>query len=151
VQTAPAAALFGDETLRRGLSRAVVYRWFTEPAGRAVYPEEDHPQHGRAFVADLRAASARSHTRARAEVLVRALLERSPEFAAVWGEHEVGVGHGPEKRLCHPELGVMTVQCQLLHDVEQAQVLLVFTATPGTESHEKLALLAVMGRQRLSG
>jgi hypothetical protein len=27
----------------------------------------------------------------------------------------------------------------------------VFTATPGTEDHEKLALLSVIGRQRLSG
>lgn len=38
-----------------------------------------------------------------------------------------------------------------LHDLEQAQALLVLTATPGTESYEKLALLAVLGRQRMSG
>jgi hypothetical protein len=29
-------------------------------------------------------------------------------------------------------------------------MLLVLTATPGTDSYEKLALLAVLGRQRLS-
>ncbi len=150
VQTPAAVALFGDETLRTGLSRAVVYRWFTEPESRRVYPEEDHPLHGRAFVADLRAAYARPHTRPRAEAVVRALRERSPEFVAVWNDHEVGVGHGPEKRLCHPELGVLTLQCQLLHDLDQGQMLLVLTATPGTDSHEKLALLAVLGRQRLS-
>ena len=45
----------------------------------------------------------------------------------------------------------MTLQCQLLHDLEQAQALLVLTATPGTESYEKLAMLAVLGRQRMSG
>lgn len=151
VQTPPAAALFGDETLRTGLARAAVYRWFTEPESRRVYPEDDHPRRGRAFVADLRAASARRQTCERAEVVVRALLDRSPEFAAVWHDHEVGVVHGPEKRLWHPELGVLTLQCQLLHDLDQGQVLLVFTATPGTESHEKLALLAVLGRQRMSG
>jgi transcriptional regulator with XRE-family HTH domain len=151
VQTPPSAALFGDETLLTGLSRATVYRWFTDPASRRVYPKEDHPLHGRAFVADLRDAYARPPTRARAGVLVRALLDRSPEFTEVWSDHEIGVGHGPEKRLWHPELGVMTLQCQLLHDLDQAQVLLVFTATPGTESHEKLALLSVIGRQRLSG
>jgi len=151
VQTPPAVALFGDETLRTGLSRAVVYRWFTDPESRRAYPEEDHPLHARAFVADLRAASARPHTRARAEVVVRALLERSPEFAAIWNGHEVGIAHGPEKRQWHPEVGVMTLQCQLLHDLEQAQALLVLTATPGTESYEKLAMLAVLGRQRMSG
>ena len=151
VQTPPAAALFGDESRYRGLARAVVYRWFTDPDSRRVYPEDDHPLHGRAFVADLRAASARASTRDRAETIAAALLERSPEFAAVWHDHEVGVVHGPEKRLCHPELGVMTLQCQLLHDPDQGQVLLVFTATPGTEDHEKLALLAVLGQQRMSG
>ena len=62
VQTPPAVALFGDETLRTGLSRAVVYRWFTEPESRRVYPEEDHPLRGRAFTADLRAAYARVRT-----------------------------------------------------------------------------------------
>ena len=101
-------------------------------------------------MADLRAAYARPDTRARAEVIVRALRERSREFAAVWDEHEVGVVHGPEKRLWHPELGVVTLQCQLLHDLDLGQVLLVFTATPGTEDHEKLALLAVLGRQTMS-
>jgi transcriptional regulator with XRE-family HTH domain len=151
VQTPPAAALFGDETVRTGLTRVMVYRWFTEPDCRRVYPEDDHPLHGRAFVADLRAAYARPHTRARAQMIVDALLERSPEFAAIWTDHEVGIAHGPEKRLWHPELGVMTLQCQLLHDLDQAQVLLVLTATPGTESYEKLALLAVLGRQRMSG
>jgi hypothetical protein len=151
VQTPPGVALFGDETLRTGLARAVVYRWFTDPESRGVYPEDDHPLHARAFVADLRVASARPHTRARAEVVVRALLESSREFAAIWNGHEVGIAHGPEKRLWHPEVGVMTLQCQLLHDLEQAQALPVLTATPGTESYEKLALLAVLGRQRMSG
>ena len=93
VQTPPAVALFGDETLRPGLSRAVVYRWFTDPESRRAYPEEDHPLHARAFVADLRAAFARPHTRARAEVVVRALLEHSSEFAAIWNGHEVGIAH----------------------------------------------------------
>ncbi len=79
------------------------------------------------------------------------MLERSPEFAAIWDGHEVGIPHGPEKRLWHPEVGLMTLQCQLLHDFEQAQALLVLTATPGSESCEKLALLAVLGRQRMSG
>jgi hypothetical protein len=111
VQTPLATVLFGDETLRTGLSRAIVYRWFTEPERRRVYPEEDHPLHGRAFAADLRAAAAHPHLRSRAQVVVEALLARSPEFAAIWHDHEVGVGHGPEKRLWHAEVGVMTLQC----------------------------------------
>ena len=44
----------------------------------------------------------------------------------------------------------MDLQCQVLHDLEQGQVLVVFTATPGTESYDKLQLLAVMGTQSIS-
>lgn len=41
------------------------------------------------------------------------------------------------------------MHCQTLYDAEQSQGLLVFTATPGTESHEKLRLLSVIGTQEL--
>ncbi len=44
----------------------------------------------------------------------------------------------------------MDLQCQILHNLEQGQVLLVFTATPGTESYDKLQLLSVMGTQRIT-
>ena len=79
--------------------------------------------------------------------VVSELLQRSPDFAELWALHEVGLPHGGEKRLQHPELGIMTLQCQVLRDAEQGQGLLVFTATPGTESAEKLRLLSVIGRQ----
>jgi hypothetical protein len=38
----------------------------------------------------------------------------------------------------------------MLFDFDQSQALLVFTATPGSESYEKLQLLAVIGEQRLN-
>ena len=49
----------------------------------------------------------------------------------------------------HPELGEIEAQCQRLIDAETGQRVLVFTATPGTESAERLRLLAVLGTQRL--
>nr|WP_284289115.1 hypothetical protein [Angustibacter aerolatus] len=39
---------------------------------------------------------------------------------------------------CTPSLGRMRLFCRLLFDLDLAQALLVFTATPGSESHEKL-------------
>jgi hypothetical protein len=62
----------------------------------------------------------------------------------------VGVTHDHEKRLQHPSVGVMELQCQLLHDLDQGQTLLVLTATPGTESYEKLQLLSVLGTELLA-
>ncbi len=51
--------------------------------------------------------------------------------------------------MLHPEVGVLTLHCQVLLDPDQYQALLVYTATPGTESHEKLQFLAVIGHQDL--
>ena len=150
VQTASARTLFGDETSHQGLKRSVVYRWFTDPGCRAVYPVEDHPMHARAFTADLRATYAKLGPRSHAGVIVEALLADSAEFGPIWAEHEVNSTHTMEKRLQHKEVGVMELQCQLLLDPDQGQVLLVLTATPGSESYDKLQLLAVIGTQRLT-
>ena len=145
VQTPPAVALFGDETAYEGLDRHVVHRWFTDPASRRVYREQDHPLHGRQFVADLRSALVREGPGSRAQELVDALLARSDEFAAVWAEHQVGRRHSKVKHLMHPEVGELEVYCQVLHDSDQSQGLLVFTAVPGSPSYERLQLLSVLG------
>ncbi|MFL5993207.1 MAG: transcriptional regulator, partial [Streptomyces sp.] len=55
--------------------------------------------------------------------------------------------HNDLKRYRHPELGELELYCQRLIDPDQAQELLVFSATPGTPSHEKLQLLPAVGGQ----
>jgi transcriptional regulator with XRE-family HTH domain len=149
-QTPPARALFGDETQLSGMSRSIVYRWFVSPGARDVYPAEDHAGLSRNFTADLRTAYVKYGPSSRVGDIVDALADESPEFAKLWAAHEVNSVHSYEKRLQHPEVGVMTVQCQLLHDHEQGQSLLVYTATPGTESYQKLQLLSVIGNQRIT-
>ena len=49
------------------------------------------------------------------------------------------------KRFVHPELGRLDLSCQTLLDPLQSHRLLVYTATPGSETYDKLALLAVIG------
>jgi transcriptional regulator with XRE-family HTH domain len=150
LQTAPSRAIFGDESQVTGMRRSVYYRWFTDPASREVYPAEDHPIHSRNFAADLRTVYAKRGPSSRAGAIVDALLEQSPEFAEVWAAHDVNSVHSYEKRLQNAEVGVMTLHCQLLYDHEQGQALLVFTATPGSESYQKLQLLSVIGTQRIA-
>lgn len=150
VQTEPAKALLGDLTGATGLRRATVYRWFTEPDSRDVYARDDHDERGRTFVAELRAAYTRQGERSRAAAIVAELLRTSPEFAALWAEHEVAEKHPLTKRFVHPEVGELTLHCQTLLDTETSQRLLVFTATPGTEDADKLALLRVIGTQTLA-
>ncbi|GAA3605491.1 transcriptional regulator [Agrococcus terreus] len=151
VQTPPARALFGDETRFEGSMASVGYRWFVDPASRGVYPEEDHPVHARAFTADIRAVAAAQGPGSRAASLVAELLDASPEFAELWAAHEVGAGHSRQKRLQHPEVGVMHLECQVLHDPVQGHTLLILTAAPGSESAERLQLLSVIGAQELAG
>ncbi|MTD17038.1 helix-turn-helix domain-containing protein [Nakamurella sp. YIM 132087] len=149
LQTPPAVALFGNETEFEGLERYAPFRFFTRKQNRNLYPEEDRSLRGRQFAADLRTALARDGAGSRAQEVVDALLARSAEFAAIWAEHEVGRKHSQLKRLIHPEVGELEVYCQTLYDIEQLQGLLVFTATPGTPSYEKLQLLSVIGAQIL--
>jgi transcriptional regulator with XRE-family HTH domain len=148
-QTPPARVLFGDETRFTGPMRSIGYRWFLHPPSRDVYPVEDHPMHSRTFTADIRRVYAQHGMRSRAAAMVAELLEKSPEFAQLWDEHELRGEHTVDKRLQHPETGVMDLQCQVLIDPEQGQTLLVITAQPGTESYEKLRLLSVIGTQRM--
>jgi hypothetical protein len=113
-------------------------------------PHEDHEMHSRAFAADLRTVVSREGNASSAAAMVRELSEVSPEFERVWETHEVGLIRSDLKRIVHPELGVLELHCQMLFDFDQSQALLVFTATPGSESYEKLQLLAVIGEQRLN-
>jgi transcriptional regulator with XRE-family HTH domain len=148
-QTRLATALMGDETGYTGLARSVVYRWFTDPGSRRIYPPEDHGLHGRAFTANLRVAYVREGNGSQVAGIVDALLKISPEFVALWSEHTLPTSYNELKRIQHSQLGVLELHCQTLFDTDQSQALLVFTAVPGSESYEKLQLLSVIGDQRL--
>jgi transcriptional regulator with XRE-family HTH domain len=150
VQTQTATALLGSTSQYTGKQRSLIYRWFTDADARSIYPPEDHEMHSRAFAADLRTAVSREGNTSRAAAMVRELVAASPEFERVWQAHEVGLVRSDLKRIVHPELGVLELHCQMLFDFDQSQALLVFTATPGSESYEKLQLLSVIGEQRLN-
>jgi hypothetical protein len=150
VQNRMADALFGDKSGYTGLARSEVYRWFTDPAERLRYPEDDRDRQSRAQVANLRAAYGSMGPRSRAGELARALQKASPEFASLWARHEVAKRFEDHKTLIHPELGSIEVDCQVLFTEDQSQALLVLTAPPRTEGYEKLQLLAVLGQQRFA-
>ena len=150
VQNRMADALFGDKSGYTGLARSEIYRWFTDPAERLRYPEDDRDRHSRAQVANLRAAYGSMGPRSRAGELARALQKASPEFAALWERHEVARRFEDHKILIHPELGPIEVDCQVLFTEDQSQALLVLTAPPRTEGYEKLQLLGVVGQQRFA-
>jgi transcriptional regulator with XRE-family HTH domain len=151
VQNRMASALLGDRSHYTGLDRSEVYRWFTDPAERLRYPEDDRDRQSRALVAGLRLAYGSTGPHSQAGELVRALRGANSEFSELWDRHEVATRFADHKTIIHPELGPIELDCQALLTEDQSQVLLVFTAPPHTDGYEKLQLLTVLGHQRFSG
>jgi hypothetical protein len=149
VQTPLAVALLGDQTHFTGPARSVIYRWFTDPSERAKYAPDDHLTHSGVYAAQLRTVATREGRTSRAATLAQRLRAESSEFATLWAQHEIGISYTNRKRILHPQVGMISLHCQTLTDPDQAQLLLVFTAIPGTEDHDKLQLLSVIGSQRI--
>jgi transcriptional regulator with XRE-family HTH domain len=149
-QNAFGIALTGDATRFTGPARSIGYRWFRDPGSRARYAEEDHPFLSRLWVSGLREIATLRGPGSRAARLVD-LLAGEAEFERLWAEHEIGLRPKETKRFAHPEVGALELACQTLLDPVSSQSLLVYTALPGSESAEKLRLLAVIGAQSLHG
>ena len=146
-QTALGVALSGDLCRYEGPSRSIGYRWFTDPAARTLYPPEDHAYFSRMYASALRQVLTLRGPGSRAAQLAELLTARSAEFRELWSRHEVDVAPQQVKRFAHPDVGLLELGCQVLLDPEQSHSLLVYTAVPGSESHEKLRLLSVVAAQ----
>lgn len=145
LQTPLGVALTGVTTTFSGPDRSIGYRWFSDPSSRALYAPEDHPFLSRLWASGLREVASRRGPASRAAQLAEMLLGSSEEFRAVWELDEIGLRPRESKRFVHAELGEMELACQTLTDPVSSHSLLVYTAEPGTESHDKLRLLTVVG------
>ena len=144
------AALLGDESRFKAddPDRSRFHRWFIDPTGRALHPAEEHEQYSRSYVAVLRLSAGRNPHDPRVRDLVGRLRAASPEFAALWAEHDVDRSPGPHRKtFLHPVVGSLQLDCEELSGRDGSQIVLVYTATPGTVSAERLRLLGVVGTQ----
>ena len=149
-QNAMAKALTGDASALPLAQRNIVWRYFTDPSARDIFPVEDHDNAARTAVADLRAATARRPDDAKLRTLVTELRSRSEEFATLWDTHHVAVRRAGTKRYVHPTVGPLELDCEVLLNTEHDQRLIIYTARPGSDSHERLELLRVVGLQDLT-
>jgi transcriptional regulator with XRE-family HTH domain len=136
-----AKALLGDHSVFTGLSRSMLYRWFTEPERRGLHPAEDHELRARQHVASLRAVHGRPGPDPECDALVAALLAESEEFAAFWERHEVGSRQTTDKRFIHPLVGELTLDCQNLISENVSERLVVFSAAHGSVDEARLRML----------
>ena len=149
-QNAMSRALSGDMSARPPRDRNMLRRFFLDPTARDMFPPEDVPAHARSHVASLRAVAASRPDDPEPAALVAELRSSSEEFARLWAEHEVAVRRQSTKRFRHPAVGLLELDCEILLNETAHHHLIIHTARPGTESHERLRLLRVVGLQDLT-
>lgn len=145
-------ALFGESEQGSGRGRNLIWRLFTEPgtAGRVVRTAEEFEAFAASAVADLRAAAGRYPADAQLRALVADLCRASERFAALWRTHTVQTQVSARKTIAHPEVGLVTFDCDVLTVAGTDLRIVVYTAPPGTADADALALLRVVGTQAIS-
>ncbi|KUN05235.1 XRE family transcriptional regulator [Streptomyces yokosukanensis] len=148
-QNALSRALSGDVLARPPRERNLVRRFFLDPAD-PLFPPQDRAEHAREHVANLRAVAASRPDDPEPAALAAELRAASEEFARLWDAHEVAVRRSATKRLQHPVVGLLELDCEVLLTDDHRHRLVLHTARPGTDSYERLQLLRVVGLQDLT-
>jgi transcriptional regulator with XRE-family HTH domain len=147
------AALLGDPSViapdRRSLveSRFPVASAPSRPLAAWRIVSENHEASDRAIVADLRRAAARYPHDKRLAALIRRSVDGNTRFAALWREGAVGAHAEDRKTIRHPEIGDISVDCDVLSDSDTGLKVVIYTAAPGSEDATKLDLARVAGAE----
>lgn len=145
-----AAALLGDYSAYPAGERNVVHQAFLGAKPIVGGDDAERERLDRSLVADLRRSAGRYPDDPGMLRLVATLRSRSPRFREYWETREVGGRRTDRKRVRHPELGPLELDCDVLHVRDDDQVLIVYSATPGSREAEALDLLRVVGLQQLA-
>jgi transcriptional regulator with XRE-family HTH domain len=148
---APYHALMGDTSAWRGLDRNAVWRNVTGLPSRVVHTPREQAEHEARLVADLRLTTSRYPADRALRRLVAELASGSPRFAELWDAAAPPPLADPSRRktVDHPAVGLITLDCDTLLVALDDLRISVYTAEPGTEDADRLALAAVLGTQSL--
>lgn len=112
--------------------------------------DESHHHRAQEAVADLLAAAARYPDDPGVRGLIADMTASSTLFAELWARHDVRVRRSTHKRVIHPVVGLLELDIETLLIAERDQRLVLYTAAPGTTSHDALRLLRVIGTQNMT-
>ena len=150
---APYDALMGATTSWHGLERNAIWRNLAGPPSRVVHTAREQAEHEARLVADLRMTASRYPADRALRQLIGKLGEASARFGELWESDTPPPLPDPSRRkvIDHPAVGRITLDCDTLVVALDDLRITVYTAEPGTEDAERLALAVVVGTQEMSG
>lgn len=128
-----------------------VWRNFLNPHSRVRKTPESKGALQAAQVADLRRTAGRYPDDPNLHSLIAELRRRSAHFDSLWESGAVGEHEAVRKTVDHPQVGALTLDCDVLSVAGSDLRIMVYTAQPDTEDANRLALLSVLGTQLLTG
>jgi transcriptional regulator with XRE-family HTH domain len=136
------AAVLGDPIDRPERERNMAWRYFTGRPMRVVRTTTQQRDYEEAIVADLRSSSGRYPSDQALAQLITDLREASPRFRRLWETRQVSTYEQERKTITHPELGLLSVDCDVLTPRRDDLRVVVFTAAPGSPSAKALEELS---------
>jgi transcriptional regulator with XRE-family HTH domain len=151
VANQPYDALMGATTSWRGIERNAVWRNLAGSGNRTVHTPQEQARFESLLVADLRMTAARYPADRELKRLIGELTADVPRFAELWESGEVSAppDQSRHKIIDHPDVGFVELDCDTLIVAGDDLRITVYTAEPGTEDAERLALAVVLGTQAL--
>jgi transcriptional regulator with XRE-family HTH domain len=114
---------------------------FLDPAASDFYP--DFAESARTTVALLRTEAGRDPFNNSLTSLIGELSTRSEEFRSLWAVHDVRLHRSGRKQFHHAAVGLLDLLFEAMAiEADEGLTLTVYTAEPGTPSHDGLKLLA---------
>jgi transcriptional regulator with XRE-family HTH domain len=129
--------------LEQGRAQAPVHRPALARGARRARDRGGRGHDGGRAARRPRALPADEHLSA----MIADLREISPRFAELWRQHPVARVPVRRKTFAHPEVGMITVDCNALSVQGSDLDLIVYTAPAGSPDAAALELLATIGLQ----
>jgi transcriptional regulator with XRE-family HTH domain len=130
-----AHALLGD------LNGNIAWHYFTGAPSRVLRGPDDDAVFEAEVVADLHEALGRYPADDEVRRLIGDLRAASPRFAELWERRPVARRTSDRKTIAHPDLGLVTLECDVLTVAGSDLRLVVYTAAPGSAAADALAQL----------
>ena len=143
------AGLMGDPSAVSGRDRNLIWRTFTGTSTRVRKSDAEADEFEANAVADLRRAVDIYPDDDRLRHLVDDLRQASSRFAKLWAERAVNSTGSNSKTIVHPEVGPITLDCDVLTVAGSDLRLVVYTAEPSSPDADRLRLVQVIGLQEL--